>query len=327
MTSHAPRFPLRLRPSLLVLAVIAMAFQPASAAETVYPPGSRIGVEPPASLTVSQRFLGFEDAQHKVVMLFAELPPQAYEATLKSLADAAASTGDDATNVKREVLLTRSGAAHVIAGDQKANDIVTRKWILLAVSSNHDFVALVTVIVPKEARSAYPDDKVREILKSVTLRSAIPKEETLALLPFKLTELADFKFLRPVAQGRAVLLTDAPATSDAANNGPQIVVSISRGGPLESDDRARFAERLLTTIPGLKDTRKTFSEPQRIGGSPGYEIRLEGKDSKTDEDVVVVQWVRFGATSFIRLIGMAPKDQWQDAFTRFRGVRDGIEYR
>lgn len=303
-----------------------MASQSASAAETVYPPGSRIGIDPPAGLTVSQRFVGFEDAQHKVVLLFAELPPQAYEATLKNMADAA-KTGDDATHVKREVLLTRSGAAHVIAGDQKTKDIVTRKWILLTVSGNHDFIALVTAIVPKEARSAYPDEKVREILASVTLRSTIPKEETLALLPFKLTELADFEFLRPVAQGRAVLLTDAPATSEAANKGAQIVVSISRGGPLDSDDRARFAERLLATIPGLKDTRKTFSEPQRIGGLPGYEIRLEGKDSTTEEDIVVVQWVRFGVTSFIRLIGMAPKDQWQKAFTRFRSVRDGIEYR
>lgn len=314
--------PIRL---LLLLLMIFASTGATSAAEPVYPPGSRIGLEPPAELTVSRGFLGFEDAQNKVVMLFAELPPQAYEPTLKNIADAGKG-GQGTTNVKREVLLTRSGAGQLIAGDQQVKNKPTRKWILLTPSSAHDFIALVTLVVPAEARNVYSDAKVRQMLSTVSLRSEVPTKEILSLLPFEMTELAQFRHVRPVAIGRAVLLTDEYSEA-AAFNGPQMIVSINPGGPLESDDRARFSERLLVTIPGLKDTRKTFSEPQRIGGLPGYEIRLEGKDAKTGEDIVVVQWVRFGTNSFIRMVAMAPKDRWQEAFTRFRSVRDGIAYR
>jgi hypothetical protein len=41
--------------------------------------------------------------------------------------------------------------------------------------------------------------------------------------------------------------------------------------------------------------------------------------------VTVVQWIRFGGGTSLRIIASAPRDQWSDAFTRFRTVRDGIQ--
>jgi hypothetical protein len=38
----------------------------------------------------------------------------------------------------------------------------------------------------------------------------------------------------------------------------------------------------------------------------------------------LVQWVRFGSGSFIRMVGVARADQWTTAFPHFRAVRDGI---
>jgi len=38
----------------------------------------------------------------------------------------------------------------------------------------------------------------------------------------------------------------------------------------------------------------------------------------------VVQWLRFGSTNALRIIGSAPRDQWTKAFPRFRAVRDGF---
>ncbi len=39
----------------------------------------------------------------------------------------------------------------------------------------------------------------------------------------------------------------------------------------------------------------------------------------------MVQWLRFGGGGFIRMLGSAPKDEWEKAFPRLRAVRDGIE--
>jgi len=43
--------------------------------------------------------------------------------------------------------------------------------------------------------------------------------------------------------------------------------------------------------------------------------------------VTVVQWLLFGGPNMLRIVGSAPRDQWTDAFPRFRAVRDGIQPR
>ena len=71
----------------------------------------------------------------------------------------------------------------------------------------------------------------------------------------------------------------------------------------------------------------TMNEPVRIGGTAGYETRIEGTSGKDNTPVTVVQWLRFGNQNSLRIIGSAPRDQWENAFPRFRAVRDGIQPR
>ena len=61
----------------------------------------------------------------------------------------------------------------------------------------------------------------------------------------------------------------------------------------------------------------TMSEAIRIDGMPGYETRIDGVSGK-DTPVTVVQWLRFGGPTTLRIIGSAPRDQWAKAFPRFR---------
>jgi hypothetical protein len=68
-----------------------------------------------------------------------------------------------------------------------------------------------------------------------------------------------------------------------------------------------------------------MSEPVRIGGTPGYETRIDATSGKDNTPVTIVQWLRFGGASSLRIIGSAPRDQWSAAFPRFRTVRDAIE--
>jgi hypothetical protein len=100
-----------------------------------------------------------------------------------------------------------------------------------------------------------------------------------------------------------------------------IAASPSQPPPNERDALAR---RLFGEIGGLKDVRLTRSEPLRVAGQQGYETIAEAKDAKTGVDVTAVQWLRFGAGSMMRVLGIARKDGWPQLYTRFRQVRDGL---
>ena len=123
-------------------------------------------------------------------------------------------------NAKREILLTEGGAAHLVIGDQEADGIKIRKWLMITrrtlASSNVDptFAFIVTAQVPVEAQNVYTDDIIRKSLGSVTLRGAIPSAEILDKMPFRLNELADFEGVRSIAPGRAVMLTECDGATE-----------------------------------------------------------------------------------------------------------------
>ena len=295
--------PLLIRTWLAVFAALAaLPMLPAQAADPVFPPGSRIGLVPPPGLTISQSFQGFEDAEKKTALLLVELPGLAYEDFLKSMSGGAINA-PGVSNAKREILMTDGGAAHLITGDQVAEGVHFRKWLLLTrrtISSHQtdtSIAFLATAQVPVDAQNSYPEAAIRAALASVTLRATVPKEEVLGMLPFRLAELANFDSVRSLVPGRAVMLSEGAGDPEASVR-PHIFISIGPGAPAQPDDRRRFAEQLLRGIQGYKDLRMTFAEPLRLNNQAAFEIRLEGKSAKTDADVTLVQWVRFGGQGF-----------------------------
>ena len=106
-----------------------------------------------------------------------------------------------------------------------------------------------------------------------------------------------------------------------------MIIGVIGNAPAQPEDRDRFAQELARSIPGIREAKLTVSEPIRIDSNPGYETRLDGVSGKDNTPVNVVQWLRFGNPAVMRIIGIAPKDQWEKAFPRFRAVRDGIQAR
>jgi hypothetical protein len=104
-----------------------------------------------------------------------------------------------------------------------------------------------------------------------------------------------------------------------------MIVSVERGGPPTPEDRARFARDLLATAP-VRDLSFQSAESMRINGGPGYEVRAQAK-GPGGEAVSLVQWLRFGNSGFLRVIGVSRTEDWNELFTRFRAVRDGIAQR
>jgi hypothetical protein len=118
---------------------------------------------------------------------------------------------------------------------------------------------------------------------------------------------------------------DAPVIGAVTE--PHIFVAISPGGPVPSGERDAFARDVFATVPNIKETRITTSEPLRMGGQQGHQILAEAKDPTRAAGLTVVQWLRFGGGAYLQMVGIARTDAWKDAYARFRSVRDGIEAR
>ncbi len=167
------------------------------------------------------------------------------------------------------------------------------------------------------------------MLASLTIRSTVPVDEQLGLLPFKVGEFAGFR-VGAVIPGRAVMLTDAlPDASGrpVAGSDPHMLVNVAAGGPAQASEREPFARDVLATIPNIKDIRLTSSEALRLSGQQGHQIIASAKDGAGADALTVVQWLRFGSAGYLQMVGIARANSWREAYQRFRAVRDGIEAR
>ncbi|MFT4277211.1 MAG: hypothetical protein QM576_12710 [Rhodopseudomonas sp.] len=307
---------------LFAIALLSVAATNAVAADAVYPRGIRVGIVPMPGLSQSTAFLGFESADHGVKVLVSELPGPAFDQV-----DAAFKAAPEGSlgNVKPEKIETSAGNGYFTAEDAMVGPDKVRRYSLI-VPGGKLFSGYVAVQVPTVEAKTYSDDAVKKMLSSVSVRQQVPVDEQVAQMPFKVRDLADFKTVRTLAPGAALLLTDG--NEEAVETGPFMVLGLIGSVPEKTDDRARFAQQAAEAIPGLRDSKITMSEPIRIDGSPGFETRVNGVSGKNNTPVTVVQWLRFGGANVaMRVIGSSPKDQWETAFPRFRQVRDGLQPR
>ncbi len=304
---------------LLALTITLGLIAPAHAADVVYPKASHVGLVPLEGLKTARSFPGFEDADAGVKVLVTELPAAAFtsvETQLKS-----AQPGGDAP--KPESFDTAAGKAYLNHETAtEAGGKVDRFALLVA---GTDMSGYVVIQVPEKAAATYSADAIRKMLATTTMRADVPVDEQLSVLPFKVTNLADFKKVRIIPPGAAVTLSDANDNVLDLAGPPYVVVSLAPVTAATDDDRARIARDLVNTLPGLKNVQITNAESMRISGSPGFEIRIDATTAKDDKNVSLVQWLRFGSNATLRIVGGAPRADWAAAFPRFRAVRDGID--
>lgn len=316
-----PRFP-TVRTCGVLLTLLATAL-PLAAADTVFPPASRVGLTPPEGFVPSANFNGFENADKTAAILISELPSPAYAEIDKAMTPEAMK-GQGVDLQGREPITLKSGPAFLAFGRQDREGIASYKWVLVASSS--DLTAVVAFQVLDAAKDKFPEATVRAVLASTILRDKVPEAELLGVLPYNVTDLSHFRIVR-VLPGNAAMLTEGPKDAIEFPEQPLFLISTGPGAPTEAAERATFARRAFGSLPGLKDIRLTRAEPLRINGQPGFEILAEAKDEKTDTDITIVQWLRFGGGGHLRLLGVARKDAWDKFYPRFRAVRDGIEAR
>src|SRR5664279_4166838 len=303
---------------LTAIAVVPSLMVPAFAAAAVFPPGVRVGLTPLVGLSKAKSFVGFETEDQGVKVLVTELPAEAYGEVMNAFKANPAGAG----GVKPESIETAAGLAYYTAENARDASGNLRRYSMILPGGS--FSGYVAVQVPENSTKIYTDEAVRQMFASAVVRKEVPVDEQLGLMPFKISQLSDFKNVRTLAPGAALILADGDETTgfEAA---PFMVIGLIGSAPAQPDDRGRFAQQAATTIPGVRDARITMSEPIRFDGMPGYETRIDATSGKDNTSVTVVQWLRFGGANALRIIGSAPRDEWPKAFPRFRAVRDGIQ--
>jgi hypothetical protein len=270
----------------------------------------------------SQSFQGYEDAAREAMLFITELGVNTAEHVAKDFTpEALAAAGIEIETREDAALAGLRG--YLIVAHQDVSGVRWRKWAL--VLTREDITAILTVMTPEAAREAYPDAALRASLATLALRESVPDAEKFGLLPYRFGDLAGFRLVQAIPTGTAVL-TSGPSDATIASAQPFFMVQLAAGAPAPAE-REGFARRLLAETAGFDQFRVVQSGPMHFGAQQGHELIAEGKDPKNGVELTFAQWLRFGASGYMRMLGIARRDVWAEAFPRMRALRDGIEFK
>jgi len=303
------------------VAAFIFAAVPALAQDIVFPINSRVGLKPLPGFTASAKFAGFENPAQSAAILVSDLPAEAYPDLEKAFTDEGMKSRG-MTVEKRQALTFKNGKGFYVSGPKEISGARQHETVLVA--NIEGATAIVSVQMIEASRAALTDAVVADMLKTVSLRQSIPQAERLAVLPYKMNDLAGFRFIRAGQDGNAIL-TDGPNDAVEGVAQPFAIIGVQAGEVPKPDERDKFARRMFSTAPGVKDIKVTRAEALRLGQTPAHEIIADAKDNKTGTDVTLVQWLRFGQNSHLVIFGIVRKQDWATVYPRLRAIRDGIE--
>ena len=305
------------------LAIVTLTVAPALAADPVFPLASRVGLVPPAGFLPSARFAGFENPQANAAILLLSMPNEAYPEIEKNFTDEALkSLGIQVAT--REAMTFKDGKGVFAAGPKEQDG--TKRYEARLIANLAGVTALVSVQMLESSRAILTDAVVKEALKTLAVRQQIPEAERLAVLPYKIGELAGFRVVVSADDGMAVL-TLGPKDAVEKVEQPFVLMSVVIGEAPKPDERDKIARQAFGSAPGIKDIKITRSEPLRFGQASGHEIIAEAKDATSNVDVTAVQWLRFGTNAHLRIFAITKRSAWNEVYPKLRAIRDGIELR
>src|SRR3954464_5936021 len=188
--------------TLAAVALTIAATCAAFAAAPVFPPGARVGMTPLVGLGKAKTFVGFETEDQGVKVLVTDLPAEAYGEVANAFKANPGGTG----GVKPESIETATGLAYYTAENAKEGATNVRRYSMILPGPT--FSGYVAVQVPENASKIYTDEAVRQMFAPAVIRNEVPVEEQLGTMPFSMSEFGNFKTVRTLAPGAALILAD-----------------------------------------------------------------------------------------------------------------------
>lgn len=306
-----------LRACLVVLAFATPCL--ALAAEVVYPPGSRIGLVPPANMKLSRGIAGFQDSATGAAIVAIEMPADAYPTLSAGFTDDALKTQGFTSRTRETVHVGKSDAL-LVSGDQHEPTRTVPKSVLIA--ADPGMTILVIGQLPPGA-PAEMEEQVRAALRTVAIRAPLSMAEQIAVLPFGIGDFADFRPLRAMA-GNSIMLTDGPNDSIREADQPVIIIATSFSPPPPPEQRPALAQSLLVANAFIRDPVFERSQSFRQDGADWHEIVAKGLDVASGRPVIVAQTIRFSPDSYLRTVGVARVENRDAVLPRFRRVVDSL---
>ncbi|MGH1574634.1 hypothetical protein ACRAWG_33275 [Methylobacterium sp. P31] len=308
---------------IFVLASLAMAPGFAAwAGDRIYPPGSRFGFDPPADMSLSRRFSGFERKEGGATVSVVELPPNAFAELVSGFTDANLLSQGFAVE-KREEVKIGDNEGMLYTGEQPADASSSapaiRKWILVVGDPS-----VTGLIIAQALPGAETEETMRKMVTGVTLRPALTLSQQVDALPFRITDLAGFRPVRVLA-GNSVLLTQGPKDQMQNLEQPILVLAQAVQQPPTAEQRDGFARAALASNQTLKDFAIERAQSYRSNGVDWHEIVARAVDMPTNQPVVVSQTIRFNPDGYLRALGIVREDQRAGTLAKFRQVVDSVQ--
>jgi hypothetical protein len=284
----------------------------AALAEPVFPPGSSVGLEPPAGMEMASGFQGFEHEPSTSSILIVEMPGAAWgEIDTGFTEEAMAAQG--VVDTTREPVTIGDEPAFLVTGRQNAGGMVFRKWILVAQSDGR--TAMITAQTP--IGSDFSDEAMRKAMLSAVFTAAATIEDQIAALPFTVRDYQEF---RPVFVMAGSMLSLTVGPDDEVRNGeqPNIIIASAIAAPPPPEGRAAYAERILRASP-IDALEIETSEAFEHDGAAWHEIvaTATGADGTP---LVVAQIIRFTDDGYLRGVAIDRAERRESILASFRSL-------
>ncbi|MGN8091744.1 hypothetical protein [Methylobacterium sp. 22177] len=313
---------LRLGRVLCAAALAASLGSAARAGDPVYSAGSRFGFDPPADMSLSRRFSGFERKEGGATVSVVELPANAFAELVSGFTDANLLSQGFAVE-KREEVKIGDNEGMLYTGEQPADPgssaPAIRKWILVVGTPT-----VTGLIIAQALPDAETEASMRKMVTGVTLRPALSLTQQVDALPFRIADMAGFRPVRVMA-GNSVLLTSGPKDQMQNLEQPILVLAQAVQQPPGAEQRDGFARAALASNQTLKDFVIERAQSYRSNGVDWHEIVARALDQPTNQPVVVMQTIRFAPDGYIRALGVVRQDQRDGVLAKFRQVVDSVQ--
>lgn len=268
----------------------------------------------------ARAFPGFEDPAQHVSITIEELSAQSYGQVARAFnPETLRLQGTEERN--REDISLSDGRALLVTGRPASGTPAMTKWAMLALLG--DVTAVVIALVPDAAARTYPDAILRAAFASLVVRPKLPAADLMAILPYRLDELAGFHLLQASPDGVAQL-TAGPLDTPLPVEQPFLLVAPHAGDAPDADARAAVAIQDFHRMSGFGRTKVTSTSALRLGGLFGYEVAGTTMDPKAEIELSLVQWLEFGQSNYLQIYGVARSDLWPSVLPRMRAIRDGL---